>query len=110
MARIIAKILIICCFINIVLNFNCRINSNDKCSNNTLCNESGICVCEKFKYGENCDKILSDISVLNLNNGISSGSYLTIILCISLIMPAGLIVGFFLIFLFLKGRDWTYST
>ena len=94
----------------ICLNFNCRIDSNYKCENNTICNESGICVCDNFFYGENCDKKLNDIGSLNLNKGISLSNYLTLVLLLSILLPIILITGLFLIFIFLKGRDGTYTT
>jgi hypothetical protein len=107
------RILVIFIFISIIgicLNFNCKINIRDKCETNTICNESGICVCNNFMYGNNCEKKLSDISSLNINKGVSLESYLTLIILLSILLPIMLIIGLFLIFLFLKGRDGTYTT
>jgi len=61
-------------------------------------------------YGNNCEKKLSDISSLNINKGVSLESYLTLIILLSILLPIMLIIGLFLIFLFLKGRDGTYTT
>lgn len=96
--------------ITITISFNCKVNKNDNCIINTICNESGICVCDSFYYGENCDKKLSDIASLNLNKGISLSNYLSLVLLLSILLPIILISGLFLIFIFLKGRDGTYTT
>jgi len=106
----ILKILLGITIITFAFTFNCKINTNDKCPINTVCNESGICVCDIFFYGENCDKKLSEIASLNLNKGISLSNYLTLILLLAILLPVILISGLFLIFIFLKGRDGTYTT
>ena len=106
----ILKILLAISIITISISFNCKINSNDKCPINTVCNESGICVCDSFIYGENCDKKLSDLGSLSLNKGISLSNYLTLVSLLSISLPLILITGLFLIFIFLKGRDGTYTT
>lgn len=108
--KTILKIMLAVSMITFVINFNCKTNANDSCPMNTICNESGICVCDSFFYGENCDKKLSDIASLNLNKGISLSNYLTLILLLSILLPIILISGLFLIFIFLKGRDGTYTT
>lgn len=90
------------------MNFNCKKNTNDKCLENTICNESGICVCNDFHFGINCEKKLQNLTSLSLNKGLESTSFLTIVLCISILSPVTLALGFFLIFIFLKGRDGTY--
>ena len=82
----------------------------DKCSNNTICNESGICVCDKYLYGENCENILKDSKTLNVNKGFALSIYYTIVLSLSLILPFILLLGMIMIFIFLKGRDSTYIT
>ena len=94
---------------SVCLNFNCRKSTNDICGNNTMCNESGICVCKDFHFGESCEKKLPNLYSINLSSGMSSGSFETLVLCITLISPVSLIVGFILIFIFLKGRDGTYQ-
>lgn len=90
------------------LSFNCRINPNDICEFNTICNESGICVCNDFYYGEKCEKKLENLDSININKGIGTGGFLTWVLCLTLIGPVSLILGFYIIFIFLKGRDATY--
>jgi hypothetical protein len=73
-----------------------------------MCNESGICVCKDFFYGSDCEKKLPSQESININKGIESGSFLTIVLCLSILSPFSLVLGFFLIYIFLKGRDATY--
>ena len=96
--------------ISMSFSFNCKININDECPINTVCNESGICVCDNFMFGESCDRKLSDISNLNIIKGITLSNYLTVVLMLSLVFPIILVSGLFLIFIFLKGRDSTYTT
>jgi hypothetical protein len=73
-----------------------------------MCNESGICVCKDFYYGSDCEKKLSIQESVNINKGMESGNFFTIILCLSILSPISLVLGFILIFIFLKGRDGTY--
>ena len=93
---------------SVCLNFNCRKSTNDICGDNTMCNESGICVCNDFHFGESCEKKLPNLNSVNLNTGMSSGSFEALVLCLTLISPFSLILGLILIFAFLKGRDGTY--
>jgi len=95
--------------LGISFGFNCQVNKDDKCPSKTVCNESGICVCETFMYGENCDKKIIDTASFNINKGMTLNSYITLVLLISILLPAILIIGLFLIFIFLKGRDGTYT-
>jgi len=108
--KLILKINLAISLIAISISLNCKINANDKCPVNTVCNESGICVCDSFFYGENCEKKLGDIASLSLNNGISIGNYITLVSVLSILLPIIFITGLFLIFLLLKGRDATYTT
>lgn len=107
--KTILRIIIAITLISISFSFNCKINTDDKCPINTVCNESGICVCDNFMYGENCDKKLNDIASLNIIKGITLSNYLTMVLFLSIMLPIILISGLFLIFIFLKGRDGTYT-
>ena len=106
--KIIFLILIYFSIFSFCVNFNCRKNSTDICGNNTFCNESGICVCNNFYFGINCEKKLSDNDSVKINEGIESGSFTLMILCLSIISPFSFVLGFFLMFIFLKGRDGTY--
>lgn len=107
--KILFLILVYFSVFSLCINLNCKINSNYTCGNNTMCNESGICVCKDFFYGSDCDKKLSSQESININKGIKSESFLAVVLCISILSPFTLVLGFFLIFIFLKGRDGTYS-
>lgn len=72
-------------------------------NSNTYCGKTiSSCVCKTNFYGENCDKNVTPVNLVN--TGVSSGDLLLIILLLCLVFPLILIIGLFIIFFLCKDR------
>lgn len=108
--NIIKLIIIILVLTNLglTINFNCKINPDiNKCTNNTICSDSGLCVCSQYYYGSNCDKVLQNSNTLNIySTGLSLGSFIGIVVGLSVTFPVFLVGGLLIIYYSLKDRDY----
>jgi hypothetical protein len=77
------------------------------CPVNSICNPSGMCICNQYYYGNNCEKSLSSVKNVKLiTQGIFAFTYYGMISAMIVIFGIILIVGMLIIYF--KFKDKTY--
>ena len=90
------------------LPFNCRKNPIlNKCPQNSWCNPSGLCICNTYFYGSNCElSIYTSYNLQITKNGISMELYNGMIIGFILCYVFVLIIGLLIIYFKLKDKDY----
>lgn len=101
------KVFLFLSLIALAFSYNCLKEPNNyPCPKNSFCNKSGICACNQFYYGDNCEKILSNADSLNrVSIGFGQSGFLGLVFGISFSFPIFLVIGLIIIYYALKGRE-----